>query len=526
MHSPLEVVRNLKHAPARFDAANTPSPCLPGTREKFLRDILERAVGDIDADKRFIWIYGGPGMGKSTIAKSLAIELDKRKMLAASFFFSRDDEARKNFTDVFRTVARQMAHFSPAFHEALKRILEQDDQLAHAHPAIQLEKLVIDPLSSLSHPDTPWVLVFDALDECTDSGGAALLRSLCEHTAKLPIHVRIIFTSRPDHPIHIAFQHETFKPITHAVSLHSIDKDIVSNDILSYFHDKLSGKGRPPGVEWSATDEELRDLSSHADGLFIFASTAVKFIFRKGLVPKRRLQELLQLKSQSGSEHLLHKLYSTALGDVLNEDLGEKYHAIMGALVHVQEPVNTVTLSTLLAMDYDEIEAMLHAVSALLILPEQRTGVVRIAHLSIVEYLTNPKTQPGLYLESDVCHEYLLDHCLQVMDKQLKFNICGLESSHYHNDKVHNLSLRISECITASLSYSCRFWAAHLQHTTSSNEQRVQSLVHFLETKFLWWLEVMSLLKHVSEAISALLALGDWSRVSLNVSLDENQGGL
>ncbi|KAE9395096.1 hypothetical protein BT96DRAFT_885974, partial [Gymnopus androsaceus JB14] len=172
------LIDQLGVAPARFDAADTPSACLEGTREQLLKDLHNHALGGLGPGKQIIWIHGTPGRGKSTIAKSLAIRLHEENALAASFFFSRSHESRSNFNNVFCTIAHQIAMFNQQFHDILVDILEKDNQLGHSAANIQFKKLIIEPLSKLPQIQDPWVLVFDALDEC--GGGTALLKLLCE----------------------------------------------------------------------------------------------------------------------------------------------------------------------------------------------------------------------------------------------------------------------------------------------------------------------------------------------------------
>jgi hypothetical protein len=58
------------------------------------------------------------------------------------------------------------------------------------------------------------------------------------------------------------------------------------------------------------------------------------------------------------------------------------------------------------------------------------------------------------------------------MNTELRFNICELESSHIRNRDVTDLSTRIATFIPFRLSYSCRFWAAHLCDTTNGLDVR------------------------------------------------------
>ncbi|KAE9392800.1 WD40 repeat-like protein [Gymnopus androsaceus JB14] len=362
------LIERLNVAPARFDAADTPSPCLHGTREQLLKDLHNHALGSIGPEKQIIWIHGTPGRGKSTIAKSLAIRLHEENALAASFFFSRSHESRSNFNNVFRTIAHQIAMFNQQFHNILVDILEKDNQLGHSAANIQFKKLIIEPLSKLPQIQDPWVLVFDALDEC--GGGAELLKLLCEEIGNLPINLHIIFTSRPEHPIHMWFDNDPLKSSTHIIILDNVKEEVVSSDILWYLKYNLVDDGKKPHKEALADTEQLKLLADPWHS------------------PTASIAQILKLKSGLIDDlyaHILHELIPE--GDAI---LIENYQNIMGSLLHLQEPLSIPLLSKLLGYNNDvDVKAMLELMSAVLIMPEKKDDVVRIAHLSFWEYATS-----------------------------------------------------------------------------------------------------------------------------------------
>jgi len=82
------ILDKIKTVAARYDADGTPLECMDGTRVDLLKDLKDRATGEVEPEKRIIAVCGFPGSGKSTIAKSLAVRLVKEGYLASSFFFS------------------------------------------------------------------------------------------------------------------------------------------------------------------------------------------------------------------------------------------------------------------------------------------------------------------------------------------------------------------------------------------------------------------------------------------------------
>ncbi|KAF5325873.1 hypothetical protein D9611_000973 [Ephemerocybe angulata] len=68
-----------------------PPRCYSGTQnhilESFTSWFQERAK-----EKPILWLHGPTGMGKTTIAQTIAEQVEKEGRLAAAFFFSRDSD--------------------------------------------------------------------------------------------------------------------------------------------------------------------------------------------------------------------------------------------------------------------------------------------------------------------------------------------------------------------------------------------------------------------------------------------------
>ena len=106
-----------------------------------------------------------------------------------------------------------------------------------------------------------------------------------------------------------------------------------------------------------------------------------------------------------------------------------------------------------------------------------------------------------------------------VLRKELKFNICRLETSYLANTDVEGLDLKIKNKITPQLIYSSPYWANHLAEIqmTNDNASTITSLVDVVDQFFtehlLHWFEVLSLLKAADIASVMLLICARWLRV-------------
>jgi hypothetical protein len=99
----------------------------------------------------------------------------------------------------------------------------------------------------------------------------------------------------------------------------------------------------------------------------------------------------------------------------------------------------------------------------------------------------------------------------------LKFNICKLESSHLANSDVSDLKSRIAKHIPPALSYASIYWNDHLRHVSFERDllKKLQSL---FETKFLFWLEVLSIKNSIGLASPALPSLSIWLQPEVGTS--------
>jgi len=120
---------------AAFDCRER-EQCLEGTRTSILDQIYrwigigdkERADSVSDSnrvdqgtqttdiqDQTILWINGSAGTEKTTIATTAAKVCRARRMLAASFFCSRDDADCSSPNLIFMTIAYQLGVFCPPF---------------------------------------------------------------------------------------------------------------------------------------------------------------------------------------------------------------------------------------------------------------------------------------------------------------------------------------------------------------------------------------------------------------------------
>lgn len=310
--------------------------CTPETRVSTLRRLMEWAFDSSPTSQPIFWLSGPAGSGKSTVAYSMCEQLKHfdPPVLGASFFCSRQYPARRNRLHVIPTIVKQLALVSPAFARSLEgRTVNIYSVGEHAR------HILADPWSSLStSPNANGasrVVVIDALDELEDDDGSEFLRDLflaINNSGSAIRGIKFLVTSREDEGI-ITVCQEILTPRT-VLRLQSLDQEEVESDIHRYLLEALHGIR-------DSHAEQLKLLARESRGLFVFASTAVRFIMPRKLSTGEQGKQLdAFLKSwPRGSQRLpLDTLYTNILESAFDDLWDERKCARQKILSIILDP--------------------------------------------------------------------------------------------------------------------------------------------------------------------------------------------
>ena len=489
--------------------------CLKGTRGTVL-DEIQCWVEDPEEFPVF-WLNGLAGTGKTTIAQTIAERMFANGCLGASFFCSRGFEDRSNLKLIFPTLAFQLAQQYPKFRSSLIRFLRLNPDIAHQSLQDQMRKLLVDPLRSMG---TSTVIVIDALDECKDEDPeSAILLVLGQLVSKIP-GVKFFITSRPEAHIMSGFRGPLLKESTDVFILHDVEPHIVNNDIRHFFEHELSKLPRRP-QGWP-TDAHLDSLCQRAAGFFVYAVATLNFLKHKFKRPSDRLDIITKspestmhegqtkLKVYNSLDSLYTSIFLAAFPEE-NDDDDAIIRSVLSAVVLVTNPLSPLAIATLVGFECDEVLSILGSIQSLLALHEDINHPIQPFHKSFPDFVTDPTrcTDTRFYISSNY-HSQLALCCLRLMGDSLEKNICLLPD-YALNSKVEDLLRRIKESnIRGALEYACRSWHKHLITTKDQITDVVSALCCFLEEKFLFWLEVLSVLGAVGDAAHALDAAIKW----------------
>ena len=471
------------------------------------------------------WLNGLAGTGKSTIAQTFAETSFSDGKLGASFFCSRDFEDRSNVQNIFPTLAFQLAYRYQQFRKELLPVLRSNPDIGRDSLCSQLEALIVDPFTTTQ---IPTLIIIDALDECKDEEPAsAILSVLARYTDRIP-RVKFFITGRPEPRIRRGFRLELLRPITEVLRLHDVERSSVDDDIKLLFETRLGDivKNRSDcdlPESWPSS-YDINILCRKAAGLFIYASTVIKFIASPYHLPPERLTLIISLPHSTVHEGKsgIDLLYAQVLEQTFRDlDLGDqevysRFKLVVGAVLLAFYPLSRKSLSELFENHGtpSHISNTLRSLHSLLLVPMGEVEPIRTFHKSFPDFLTDPERckDKRFFVDPPVHHINILFSCLSLMKKRLKKNICLLEPSSILED-VKDLPARKEVHIGDALEYACRFWTKHLAKIPSDGPhvQQVQELVdEFFTTRLLFWIEVLILTKNLDSSVYSLHDVDQW----------------
>lgn len=509
-------------------------PCTPGTQQWVIEQILHWLEDQHAAN--ILWLSGSPGAGKSTIASTLVSILAEIGRLGSEFFFKRGDAALNDPATIWRTIAFDLAQRDAVI---ANRVIE-NLQAGRVNPAradieLHFKYLIEDPLMEFwkKHMEEQAqsaglkvtaenlatslpVVVLDALDECGSDSSQSIQRRIFINTiikwSRLHPSFKLIITSR-DQGITPAF-----RAVSYHIALETGDLVTVegSLDIQSFFEQRFAdiASSCPSLPSTWPGESVIKQLTDRAAGLFIWAETVIRFL-EQGF-PKGQLDLILRGTFREEGDvidelyrQILRLSFSNSGGDLL-----DTFKRVVGAIVLAKTALYRNDLIYFLGRQEDEsaIDFVLSKLSSV-ISTRNTDGRIHISHLSFAEFICDPKRCHDTFVIDCSVHSRIMAlACFRVMNANLRFNICEIETSYMRNDDL-NLLPRITKAIPRHLSYSCLFGADHL-HEVLFDIVIFQEVKDFMYIRLLYWLEVLGLIKEIKTALRALLLIGEWSQVS------------
>ena len=491
--------------------------CMEGTRQSILNQVMSwvtdpKEKNDAPRGNTY-WLYGSPGIGKTSLAHSICASIHDRGQLAGTFFCRRDDPNLSKPRNILPTLINKLAGIFPPFRTIVANRLRNDSNLS---PESMKGSLFLDFIRDLPRqPKHALVFVIDALDECGDDHNRpALLKVLTDAAAHAP-WLKIIITSRPEVDIQDFFQ--ALAQSSYSSCDLAADQE-ASADLRTFARGQFDLVAKKWCLPTPWPERSLFDgVVSQANSLFIFIRTLV-LALEECEDPEETLKATLQGSTGTGLKPL-YNLYSSIL-KARRVPCNADFRQAIGVLL-TAAPYRTLceeSIAGLAGVKHNLVTKWVNDLSSLLYRDEAANGGIRVRHLSISDFFVSNHSAYQVNMEDANVQLGII--CLKTMVGQLRFNICKLEDSRLANADIMDLSCRTKEHISDALQYSSLYWSNHLCFTPDNGNICVWGLLKefFGGLYRLFWVEVLSIMGMVPIGAPSLRRVISWAKVSVQLS--------
>ncbi|KAF9448112.1 hypothetical protein P691DRAFT_730309 [Macrolepiota fuliginosa MF-IS2] len=424
----LEILSKHSISGVEFDSSmrSSATRCHPGTRQSILQDIWYW-LGDNQHVDRLLWLHGPAGAGKSTIIQTLAEDAESSDRLAASLFFS-DSTTSGDENFIVATICYQIAVKISCYRDFLAERMRANPRILEKRLREQFNELIVRFFKE--NPNTELgsvrIILLDGLDELASLRHGD--QSTMEQLLALIVHLHTItsapflwvISSRGEHSIRRALSTSQTGFTEWLVPADSVD------DVTLYIQDSFSViRQKYPNLihpDWPS-DGEVSMITTAAGGLFIYASTAIRFIDdprRKN--PITQFAHLLSLLDTTQANQLIDKvenpflpldrLYTRIMVHIHHSVLPDTLQ-LLGYALFKQDTMNAWTLvsaSNVLAYERHTAYSALEQLGAVLEIPnvdQAEDKNFRIFHSSFAEYLLSPVRSGDFVLDMDKANTHV-----------------------------------------------------------------------------------------------------------------------
>ncbi|EAU81701.2 NWD2 [Coprinopsis cinerea okayama7 len=319
---PLVYLERYAATGATHDSADRfpPPRCHAETRIRVLDRITTWAARPrAERPKSTFWLHGPVGMGKTTIAQTVAEELDAMDLLGASFFFSRADPNRDKAAKFVASLALQLALSIPQLKPHIEEAVVKNPTVLTKALPIQLKKLIVEPFRKIPPLEEDKTVLIDGLDECDGVPDKEeeqfLVLELIQTLQQANLPLIFFLTSRPESWIEEAFDELTalsssterfdlFQSSENDADVERFLRDNFYRILTSPKHRFAMSKVKRP---WPS-EETIRTIVRDACGQFAYVDTIIRFIDDPYSSPVEQLDIVLRGTTGSHLQAPLQRL--------------------------------------------------------------------------------------------------------------------------------------------------------------------------------------------------------------------------
>ncbi|KAF2729421.1 HET-domain-containing protein, partial [Polyplosphaeria fusca] len=455
-----------------------------------------------ESQSRLLWIKGDPGKGKTMLLCGIINELNDflPKTSLLSYFFCQATDSRINSaTAVLRGLLFMLVNQQPSL---ISHLWEKYDQTskalfedANAWVALSeiFASIVQDPNLNIIY------LVIDALDECVTD-----LLELLDFIVQMSYtssRVKWIISSRNWPNIE-----ERLERVGDKVRLSlELNANSVSAAVRSYITHKVSRLAQDKRYNDQTKQAVLDYLYTNANDTFLWAALVCQ-----NLGKMSRLNVITKLKAfPPGLDSLYHRMIQN-INDLEDASLCKQALAIVAV---VYRPVTLQELTSLmeeLDSPNEDLDTAREVVSLCGSLLTTRDGTIYFVHQSAKDFLLEEAYRVVFPSGAGEVHRDISSRSIEVMSKSLQRDMYQLRELGYPIEQVQQ---RKPDPL-AALRYLCIYWIDHLYEWISNSSTCDGSVLRgggvvdgFIQEKYLYWLEAISLCMSMSKGIVSISRL-------------------
>lgn len=452
-----------------------------------------------EPERRLLWIRGDAGTGKTMttmgVVRDLESSMQSRQDAVLSYFFVQATDDRLNdATAILRTLvwylAKQKRHlvkYLREHHKTAKGIFSGKNAFFLLSQILQ-DMAQDEDLSRV-------VLVIDAMDECQETGLKGLLETVCKVVENCP-RVRIVLSSRPQN----SWIESSLQRVAPLVATMQLSPQLLAQPVEVYIQQRTSSL--MPRFQPETIQNIAHQLRMKAGGTFLWVALVCKELED---VDEYDVEDVVK-EMPEGLKQLYERMFQKIT--TLKRRDPEFCNSVLEAVTVAFRPLALAELGTLAGLP-PNVPALTIAKKCGTFLTV-RDDTVYLLHQSAKDYL-----------HDDIYHDKLgdmnktvLQRCLEGMKSILTRNIYGLKS-------LGHLTAEITAPIPDPLDpvrYCCLHWADHLCEAGEVSQFPAELLQSFLKTKFLNWIEALTLLDAFPRAMNSNLKLRTFSKVCLRAT--------
>ncbi|KIJ28784.1 hypothetical protein M422DRAFT_37208, partial [Sphaerobolus stellatus SS14] len=362
------------------------------------------------------------------------------------------------------TFAYELVRTLPSLGTSVREGIRRDPSIFDRRLKLQANTLIVKPLKAVSEQMPRMVVVIDGLDEYSDDTGQLPLENFVSTLlgAIKDMPFRIFFASRPESYINAIFKHPQLHVEITEIPLRDWE---TTHDVFNYLRTELARVREDRQIQvfpWPSEDD-LWTLVGKSEGIFIYASTLIKFVGARNCNSIRRLQ--VAMESHNGLDSLFTQVLDSA-----------KEHPdflfVPGLIAFLREPLKPSQLALCLKWSTYDIRSALKGSLSILYVPEGDDDVIRPYHASLQDFLNDLGRSGNHFLDPATNHKTLFHRSARLI----------LEDTHFFTESGQGIY------------YAYRNWCYHLRSLINDNITSVDKTT------------IGALMERLSQGCSARLA--------------------